>query len=342
MQQRLRLARVPEFLREALDSGKCDVGVALLVATVPSNQQESLLAEVIVKDWTWREVAHLVEQKYRRDLRSAVFAWKKVSGAGELRVACGPCPNRGGNIEGFEGAATICTDLGCYDAKVAAHNRQLLAAVDGSVLSPEDWQREKYRGRYVSAGDPCPESRRGETYAQVLGKRLDEVALKTLEDGQVKRVIPRAVWEKVALEVMPGLAEERREDAEASAKDSEAAKEFAEHVAAEFTAGVLGWANRFGDKLPIAAWQALAALLWQAPRIDEEWLLSQYPSAETTDAVGLFLYWEKGMVQSPENWAAVCLVLAQGRGPILGWLPFKCGEVRSNVKEFLEKVKGLA
>lgn len=153
---RLRLAQLVPDARAAFERGDLVIGVALLVAGLPADQQAAALAFALEDGWdggrkTLRQVAKWIEEQ-SLDLVRAAWSLEDEEVLPEAG-ACSSCPKRTGAQEGlFVGAVAgdRCLDRGCWDRKLSAHIKALKKAGDLLEIS-DDW------GAHVKKADaPLP------------------------------------------------------------------------------------------------------------------------------------------------------------------------------------------
>jgi len=170
----LRLPRLPEKAKTALQEGDIPASTAGLIARVPTELgRERLTAMVLTgvarctpkdfsnpkrkladfeKRWgeksplSYRETKELIELCCQVELKSAPFNRNRIDlvpGVG----SCETCPKRIGNLqredpEAYAGVrADVCTDPGCFRDKVDAHQASLLEAARASgkkILSEKE------------------------------------------------------------------------------------------------------------------------------------------------------------------------------------------------------------
>lgn len=150
----LKLRRLPEQARAALEAGTLPASTAGLIARVPSQFHRERVALCVVagEDWynphqfndpkvevnkkgfngnrdaplSFRDTKALIERCCMVELKGAPFSRHK-SGLVEGVVSCEMCPKRVGNLKREEPAAyagvraDICTDPSCYRLKCEAH-----------------------------------------------------------------------------------------------------------------------------------------------------------------------------------------------------------------------------
>lgn len=178
---RLRLAQLVPDARAAFERGDLVLGVALLVAGLPAEQQPAALAFALEPAWddgkkTVRQLARWIEEQ-SLDLSRAAWPLEDESLVPEAG-ACARCPKRTGAQEGlFVGAVAgdRCLDRACWDRKLNTHVKALKRAGDLLEIS------EDYGSCVKRADAPLP---RG-CYAPI---EPDALVSKGRDKGQVRRV----------------------------------------------------------------------------------------------------------------------------------------------------------
>ena len=111
------LVKAPDSVRSVVDEGGCALEVGALIGTLPEALREGAAAEMVhgpMGAMTREQARMWVGERYRRDLRKAVFTVDEVGLAGQ--PACTRCKWWGGGREDVAGrnAATVCLNPGCF------------------------------------------------------------------------------------------------------------------------------------------------------------------------------------------------------------------------------------
>lgn len=135
----LRLLRLPKKAREAIEAQTIGASHGYIIAKLPTAELRQRLAEEALRGfgegpWSKRELQDHVRRNYMVELRGSAFDQKdgklvpveEKDGERVAGGACTDCPWNSANMgEGEEGAALrsqhLCTNPGCYDAKVTTN-----------------------------------------------------------------------------------------------------------------------------------------------------------------------------------------------------------------------------
>jgi ParB/RepB/Spo0J family partition protein len=133
---RLKLNNLPPAAMEAVVKGDLPASIGELIGRIPSAKLREEFWQEEFGDFGmtyfdmpgFRDIKVEIERSYMRELKSAPFSRKDAKLCPEAG-ACVDCPKMTGNnrVEYPDGRADVCTDPGCFDAKVRAHNATLLA-----------------------------------------------------------------------------------------------------------------------------------------------------------------------------------------------------------------------
>lgn len=192
---RLKLCELSPAGRTALQDGKLTASVALLVARLPTpDLQKEALGTLLRDGWdyplSFRRSSELLD-RFLLVLRDAPFDTKD----GELVQAAGPCdtcPKRTGaqrDLFPEVKSGNVCTDRPCYELKVAAHGKRLVAQARAEglvVLEGRAAQKARYGSGYVNPDDRCWDDPKQRTYKQLLGKKAPDPVVLVLESGEVR------------------------------------------------------------------------------------------------------------------------------------------------------------
>jgi len=202
--QRLKLCELGKEVRAALDNEKIGLGVAILLARVPTPLQAEAL-RTIGHWWTLAETKRQLEQRFLLRLDQAPFDIsdaKLVERAG----ACVACPKRTGQQrELFPDAARpdLCTDPVCYRGKLdalwkirkAEAKKSGQPVLEGAAVEKATQYNGTHRKldarEYVGGGGDGYK-----TVRQLLGKELPPVTLAREKDGTIVELVPRAAVDK--------------------------------------------------------------------------------------------------------------------------------------------------
>jgi ParB/RepB/Spo0J family partition protein len=198
---RLKLATLCHEGRKAFDAGKLDASKALYIARIPTTElQEQALLEITNGDWSVRRAAEHIQQKYMLILTHAPFPPNDenlVPTAGKCKL----CPKRSGNAgDLFSDVknANVCTDPGCYNAKVKAHQeREIKAAKEQGLKAITGKQAEKIlpHGLYYGAQEGMVlldektwVGGEQKTYRELVGDQVKPTAI--VEDKRSGAMVP--------------------------------------------------------------------------------------------------------------------------------------------------------
>lgn len=160
---RMRVAKLPENIKQLIKDGKLSITIADLIAKLPTEEIQLKLAEKFAageEEWngteyevvpmSFRAAANMISRDYCRNLKDAPWL-KRASGDHELVKSAGPCatcPKRSGNIEGFSGNPNVCTDVPCFESKQTAHATRALSEAQAKgqrVISSEQYEKESWQ-----------------------------------------------------------------------------------------------------------------------------------------------------------------------------------------------------
>jgi ParB/RepB/Spo0J family partition protein len=132
---KLKLAELPDDLKEKVSTGVLDASKAELLARIPNERERKKAADEVLAPTEWghepmpvRKIKELLERKYMIQLKGSIFDQTDatlVASAG----ACTACPKRSGNQPDFTtGRGDICLDPSCFQRKNTAHIKQQMNA----------------------------------------------------------------------------------------------------------------------------------------------------------------------------------------------------------------------
>lgn len=190
--QRIKLASLCPAARDALQGGRIDASVAVLIARIPNEGlQRKVLEEVVGNEYrsamSYKRAQELIRDKYMLRLADAPFDVKAIYFKGKTAEAlapkCGECPKRTGNqAELFADidSGDVCTDTSCFEAKRLAHTRMVideaekagrtvLRGEEAKKIIPNTWGDPT--GGYLKLDGICYDDDKSRTYRQILGKK---------------------------------------------------------------------------------------------------------------------------------------------------------------------------
>jgi ParB/RepB/Spo0J family partition protein len=215
----LRLRKLPEAARQAVDAGKLSASTAELIARVPNATLREICAKEVLfnphvyydegsraserdrEPMSYRQTKEHIAAHYMLELKQAPFSQKDAAllpGAG----ACTRCLKKAGNNreEYPDARADTCCDPACYGEKVAAwgtrvqneavaKGQTLLGGDDARRLFPHGSQLT-YNAPYVDLAAICfdvndPSGKR-RTYGQILIGHLPEAEIVLCRDDKDK------------------------------------------------------------------------------------------------------------------------------------------------------------
>ena len=184
---RLKLRDLCPEAVKAVNEGKLDVSIALLIARIGHHDtQRAALKDIFGQHFgetTYRRVREHVQQHYMLDLGRAPFDIQDANLVGRAGT-CGGCPKRTGNqVDLFTDVKNpnVCTDPKCYGQKKDAHLARQRAEAEAKgrkVITGEDakrilpWPEETacaFGTGYVSLDQPCPDDPERRTVRAILG-----------------------------------------------------------------------------------------------------------------------------------------------------------------------------
>jgi ParB/RepB/Spo0J family partition protein len=217
--ERLKLAKLSEPVRKAVENGKLPASQAALIASVPGEAAQAEVLKAALEDFNYgedvmsvRDLKQLIEADYTRNLNKATFDTKAVYGQtnGSLNVdvaACGSCkdcPKRSGNMPGANlGSPNICTDVACYKAKAEQATKEILAdhAAKGFPVLNEMQAKQTFsygslqgRAPYYDANERVwlvDDDDYDKTWKETLKKALPTITLGVDERGELHELIDK-------------------------------------------------------------------------------------------------------------------------------------------------------
>lgn len=153
--QRLKLLNLCPAGRDAFFDGHLDAGVALLIARMPSAEEQARATARIVAGWngepySFRSAAEYLQKEYMLRLSHARF---DVEDHYKVAGPCGRCPKRSGAepqlFADVAAGTDMCQDARCYQAKTEEAHQGLLATA-------RDAGHTVLQGRAATAVLPSP------------------------------------------------------------------------------------------------------------------------------------------------------------------------------------------
>jgi ParB/RepB/Spo0J family partition protein len=225
VQDILRIMKLPEFARQAIDEGKIKPGTMARVARIPGKENRTIAATLVLAGRSWwnsrdrlpkigeddtplsdRRVVELIQDNFQGDLGGAPFDWKKPLPMFKEQPDCQTCPKRAGNdAEAKDDGvrADMCLDLECLERKSQCHHdarlaeakkegQTVMSATEAKkVLSPYGQCTPVYNSAYLDLDDETHESGY-KKYRDVI-KDLDpkKVVLAQDKEGRVHELVKR-------------------------------------------------------------------------------------------------------------------------------------------------------
>jgi ParB/RepB/Spo0J family partition protein len=210
--QRLKLCGLSKESRKAIDDEQISIGVALLLAKLPSQKLQNEGLEMLLPQGRFdsgqisvAEARKILEEDVMRALKGAPF---KMDDASLVPKAgpCTTCPKRTGvQVDLFADASSpdLCTDPKCFREKTDAvwqiKSKEHKAA-GGEVLNQKDTQallgggyssdRRALQQRYKKLDDHEYVGSKRKTVRQILGKELPPVTLaRDPESGAIVELV---------------------------------------------------------------------------------------------------------------------------------------------------------
>lgn len=247
---RLRLATLPDAIKQAIIQGKLDATIGNLLASIPDEKQQGkALRDVleggraeydedtgsfVKQPMSFRQAKAHIEENYRKSLKEAPFDTQQDYGLkdGDVRLPCDKCPHRTGNMEGLPSGSNpnVCTYLPCYAEKTAAHQDMLLAPYRAKGLKVLEgkaaaklWQYGSlaYSSGYREANGTHVVKGNSVTYRKLLGRDMPETVWAVNPRGVVVELVQKAALEKAMVEaghLQPRDEKPKPESAEELAK----------------------------------------------------------------------------------------------------------------------------
>lgn len=207
----LKLADAPAIVQEAVANGTLPSTTAQLICRVPNAKLREKAAKDVLKPQyrqgplSFRDASEWIRRHYMVELKTAPFSRKSldlVPTAG----ACTACPKMtANNRRDFPDArGDVCTDPSCFQAKVKAHQEQLIrdAKESGKKVLPAKEAEKifadyggglKYDAPYVDLAEQCHEVNKSPSYKRLVGEQLkEEIVLARNQRGELRELAPKA------------------------------------------------------------------------------------------------------------------------------------------------------
>lgn len=226
---RLKLAKLPKGIKEAVRAGALNAALAELVARVPGEKNQFKAMKEIQEggeleypgreegDWdvkvqhpmSVRQATRYLREKYTLKLEEAVFDVEDqelLSGVG----ACKECPKRSGNcltlFPELAKSPNVCTDPECYGKKKAAHiqrARDEAAAKGLTVLTDKQAKGffqygdfDPYHRKAIkSLNDEIPGDKKKRTFKEVLGDDAPALVAVISQGGKMHKFYQKELIE---------------------------------------------------------------------------------------------------------------------------------------------------
>lgn len=204
----VKLLELGAEAKKALVDGELSATSAALIASLPGDVQEQAVKVALKGEWghgpmSSRDLKDWIRHEFMLDLKDAPFDTDDAQlcpAAG----ACAVCPKRtgfnGGQSDLFAGgekgkkAADLCKDKACFDEKVAAHKKVVVAtakAAGKSVLNAADSKKALstgYTAEYVKLDEGHSQALGDKTWGDALKGTKLEPQLAVTEDGKLVKV----------------------------------------------------------------------------------------------------------------------------------------------------------
>lgn len=228
---------LPPESRQAMEAGALSYSVAVLISKLPKSQRAKVEEYALADHYnegpaSYRMVKEFIQDECVIELKKAPFDRKALDLVPGV-PSCDDCPKRAGNLaqidEEYAGVrADMCTDPACYREKSLA-----AASNAGSkVLSDKDSKSLFSFGRlrsskYRDFQETCYDDRKYRSFGELLGKHLNpkDIVVATDDRGEMHRLIPMDVANKVIKEQKLIVRETGRYQSNQSAADRKKAIE---------------------------------------------------------------------------------------------------------------------
>jgi len=196
---RIRVAKLPNDIKQLIKDGQLSITVADLIAKLPTEEmQQEVTKRASHKDYygdvpSFRQMQEIINDEYTQNLADA--AWLKTK-SGDVDLIpgvnpCATCPKRSGNIEDAEGSKNICTDVKCYAAKQAAHTRRMLETAKAkgqTIIEPETYIRKSHT--FETPADHCLADAKERTWAELAKAAKIEPSVTVYDNKLVEVFTP--------------------------------------------------------------------------------------------------------------------------------------------------------
>jgi ParB/RepB/Spo0J family partition protein len=206
--QRLKLCSLAKASRTAFYDGKLTASTALLLARIPTeDNQIKALKEITTPRYggelmSFRDAAAHIRDNYMTNLSDAGFPTEDVT---LVAVAgpCGACPKRTGNqaeLFGDVKSGNVCTDPTCFKAKREANAARVIAlatesgqtVVTGAAAKKIIPYRDSLSQGFEKLTEKPWDDKKKRTYAQLLGKDFEPTLVQHPDTGVIVKLVPPA------------------------------------------------------------------------------------------------------------------------------------------------------
>ena len=208
---RLKYCTLGEEARQAFFDDRLTAATALIVASVPPQQQKAFLKDLFATcrddvQPSRADAVHLLDRKFRVRLAEAPFDRADVTLVAAAG-SCGTCPKRTGAQADLFGATKddVCLDPSCFQAKcdaawtkrigAKAANERIMA--DSEAKKVFRFGRVEHDANYVDLDEKnYAVSPNGKSYGDLLGKKRSdvEIVLARDEDGKVRELVSKKAF----------------------------------------------------------------------------------------------------------------------------------------------------
>jgi ParB/RepB/Spo0J family partition protein len=229
---RLKLCELGKAGREALQQGRINASIGLLMARLPTAQQEEGL-EALDREAgyhggepvSYRTAAGIFERLFFLQLDGA--PWDLADAELMPKAgACTTCPKRSGNqpdlFGHLETRGDVCTDSGCFDRKKAAYGMRAVKEAKKKGLRVLNDQETKnvfvdsytdapgYRSGFVGLDEQCFDDPERRTYRDLLGDKAPPPVVARSKGGNVVELLEVKAATAALKEAGVGVRQQRR------------------------------------------------------------------------------------------------------------------------------------
>lgn len=206
----IKLVDLVPAAAKALEAGELDPAKAELIAAMPQSYQAEVTQKALgtfgeawqqtKRHLTYRELKELIRDDYMLKLKGAPFDIEDaelVPAAG----ACTGCPKRTGaqgEMFGDEKVPDLCQDKSCYQSKIAAKKRQVVAAAkedEKEVLSAAESKKAlsgHYYSDWVKLSEKSGHEKNAKTWGELVKGTELEPQFAVSETGTLVKVAKKA------------------------------------------------------------------------------------------------------------------------------------------------------